>query len=468
MKWKRLNLIILACICIVFVLTACQPTPEEKIVVGKNDGSQEVIYETASGSQSFDYPESWQETFSSEDDKVVIDINANLEVPDVDAFPVVNVAPADISNEDMKELVRYFFEGPVYDSTDKRTRAEIQEEILELKADMQSLQQNGTVHNTSHIFSEEEIPQRLEAIERLISQLEAKLENAPEAIERSPSNIEFTENEAGDRDCSFVDTSSGDYNKIMGAHFYEDNKSGFVYYKRYTGEEYTVESELLNTKLNGVDMEPEEAEGLAKQMLKDIGFDDVITVGRYIAGYDGIHDTLSPVTASPQCYVFYFSQSIKGIPVTYFYGYEGTSGFDEYTFPWSPEVIEVDVDDNGILKFHWSNPSMARDILNNNVALLSWDKIKDIACRQFRIKSIGEYFGGTDKQKITIEINKITLGMMHIAKQDNQQEFMYVPVWDFFGEYDDEQSDMLELNRAYSFLTINAINGSIIDRGLGY
>jgi hypothetical protein len=58
---------------------------------------------------------------------------------------------------------------------------------------------------------------------------------------------------------------------------------------------------------------------------------------------------------------------------------------------------------------------------------------------------------------------------------------MMIPVWDFFGEYvskfKDKDSTFMPLNAnnelitmqyGYSFLAINAIDGSIIDRSLGY
>ena len=51
---------------------------------------------------------------------------------------------------------------------------------------------------------------------------------------------------------------------------------------------------------------------------------------------------------------------------------------------------------------------------------------------------------------------------------------LLVPVWDFFGTrkiesdyYGDNYSDTTD-DPTWSYLTINAVDGSIIDRGLGY
>ena len=80
----------------------------------------------------------------------------------------------------------------------------------------------------------------------------------------------------------------------------------------------------------------------------------------------------------------------------------------------------------------------------------------------------------------TIVIDNVELGLMRII-QSNSSEYLLVPVWNFFGyivyEYkensdssyvlDDENKVMFDGYR-HSYLTINAIDGSIIDRSIGY
>ena len=77
-----------------------------------------------------------------------------------------------------------------------------------------------------------------------------------------------------------------------------------------------------------------------------------------------------------------------------------------------------------------------------------------------------------EKQR-TFHIRKIALGYSRIydPTTDNDTGLM-VPVWDFFGGFDvetDEGSDKNNGEHAtQSFMTINAIDGTVIDRGLGY
>jgi hypothetical protein len=61
---------------------------------------------------------------------------------------------------------------------------------------------------------------------------------------------------------------------------------------------------------------------------------------------------------------------------------------------------------------------------------------------------------------------------MVARKKDNPDHLMLVPVWDFLGTriWKDTNSgkDVSSGNVNLSFLTINAIDGSVIDRNLGY
>ena len=78
-------------------------------------------------------------------------------------------------------------------------------------------------------------------------------------------------------------------------------------------------------------------------------------------------------------------------------------------------------------------------------------------------------------------ITKIVLGYARVKMSDSNT-YILVPVWDFFGTYEainngdkqnpnrNEYSQQMDntQNFMHSFLTINAVDGSVIDRSLGY
>jgi hypothetical protein len=80
-----------------------------------------------------------------------------------------------------------------------------------------------------------------------------------------------------------------------------------------------------------------------------------------------------------------------------------------------------------------------------------------------------------------VNVRKIELGGMRIISRDKKNEYLYVPVWSFFGDvtsrYAFGKGDVNQLNDKGEFtdrqlfqcvLTINAIDGSIINRAQGY
>jgi hypothetical protein len=470
---KKVLLIIL--IFTVCLLIACQPTPDKSPVVGKNDGKfEEKILQTQGASQSFTYPDNWKQDFQNDEGKVTIQIDAELEVPDVSAYPVVNAAPASFTNDDIKRMVDYFFAGkPAYDETGEHIKSELDKFILQDKADLVTLEQSGKVHYTAKVFTPEEIPDERNMILEMIKQKEGFYSSVPDNVERNPSKVELIKRNDVYKTCSVVDTPSGEYSLIFQASMSSDKTEDSILFFKYYCSSYDEFSDISNGPAEGMNMSLEDAENMAKKICADIGMGEVMITGKYIANYVGLDEEFIGIDNSPQCYVFYFCKPIEGIPVTYFFDYEGTAAFGpdgdpSYVYPWAAEEIEVMVNNNGIVSFQWDNPSTISDTVNQNVAILPWEDIKERAVQQFRIKNIGQYISGADQEKLSVKIDNITLGMMHIAKKDNQNEFMYIPVWDFFGKHIYGSDSYSLSERAYSILTVNAIDGSIIDRGLGY
>lgn len=67
----------------------------------------------------------------------------------------------------------------------------------------------------------------------------------------------------------------------------------------------------------------------------------------------------------------------------------------------------------------------------------------------------------------SVTIDEIRFGYSRIAEQNKSDSALLVPVWYFFGTITDENNAVTD-NPEYSLLTINAIDGSIIDLSKGY
>ena len=269
--------------------------------------------------------------------------------------------------------------------------------------------------------------------------------------------------------CTLVDTAAGDYTAKLYVSTKDGNYNTRLTYSKPDYLDYDDFEEPAEEKPQGMDVTLEEAENQAKDMLASIGVENAMMTDWFVGNYTGLSKEITGIENSEQCYVLYFCRPIEGIPITYFYDYEGTSTITEsYAYPWDPEVIEVYVNNHGVVKSTWKNRGTITDTVNKNVAILPWEDIQEKAIQQFRIKEIGQYIIGGLADQASIKIDRITLGMMRVAKKDTSGGYMYVPVWDFFGHYIYQRESDSYSERACSMLTINAIDGSIIDRGLGY
>lgn len=103
--------------------------------------------------------------------------------------------------------------------------------------------------------------------------------------------------------------------------------------------------------------------------------------------------------------------------------------------------------------------------------LLPFAEIQNIF-KEMIIKKYQDWMEDNDDMKIDFQINEVRLGYMRVRDKGNAQEATMVPVWDFMGTrkitYGSEEVFYDENSAFESALTINALDGTIIDRGSGY
>lgn len=175
---------------------------------------------------------------------------------------------------------------------------------------------------------------------------------------------------------------------------------------------------------------------------------------------------------NPQYYVFRYTRHLSGIPVSDDYG--GESCDNEYDFTSGLGVITVIVRDDGVCYVSYNNPYDVGEVIERDCELLSFDQIMDIFAR-VGLLSIQHLERNEDLQENTLQVYRIQFGYMAVRQPDDVDAYYYVPVWDFYGTrvlygtggYAHGKDAGFEM-RGNSELTINAIDGTVIDRTYGY
>lgn len=166
-----------------------------------------------------------------------------------------------------------------------------------------------------------------------------------------------------------------------------------------------------------------------------------------------------------EAWVLFYGKDLE-LPVTYDTAFPN----DLYNHVHHPETLVVVVDDAGIESLLFHSPYMLNGILVENCTLMSFDKIMEIAAQLMPLK-IASY--EQSYRDIRVQITEIRLGYMYTLQKDTPGEYVLTPVWDFVGtvEYRQQKNGKItaESSDPYkSRLTINAIDGTVIDRDYGY
>lgn len=178
-------------------------------------------------------------------------------------------------------------------------------------------------------------------------------------------------------------------------------------------------------------------------------------------------------------YTLYYTRTIDGVPVTYVddESIMGDKPVKEvYAAPISNESILLQIDDTGVVQFIWEHP-ITIGAQETRAALLPWEAIQETMQKQMRYeKEADPRFGILTRRYY---IDRITLG--YALTRNPKGGYWLLPVWDFFGtlqqQFEKGAGDPANMDPnnvatvdtyGLSFLTINGMDGSIIDRRVGY
>ena len=144
---------------------------------------------------------------------------------------------------------------------------------------------------------------------------------------------------------------------------------------------------------------------------------------------------------------------------------DGWVGDDYVKKMWSGENVEVIVNDDGIVGFYYRSPIEIMETVVEQASMKSFDEIKDIF---EQMVVVANATGSDEEEKVSIDVNRVILRYTRISEENSFDTGLLVPVWDFMGRKTDQYGEKQVLKSDTCILTINAIDGTIIDRRLGY
>lgn len=442
--------------------SACQPTPEQEIVKQKSEAMfVESITATAEPEKDFKMQVSQhiKQDVAAENAKIKISIDADVEMPDADVYPVVKVSKSKFSRETLEKAYAVLTHDTV--EVEDFPRAFYQKDLDYLL----DLRDSGDLDKYDSL---EELNEAIEAQQKVVAA-------APEKAVTKEAELDLN----GHGDALFF--ISNEETQQVGVYdiseeYYIDCVND-VFELKYLNAQVLCESsinriqprvEAGSIQLVMPEITKEEGQRQAEQLISALGLseDFVLTGSRAAAKSELLRGETGQVAAVHE---YLFVRQIAGVPVTFFNVIMSSDieNPSSYAAPWYYEKIRVFVDDSGIWGFIWNGPCKVEEVVNYNAQLLPFDEILETFERM-----VGYKYAGIQEAELTddsaVTVTRIQLGLVRVIEKNDLGTAYLVPAWTFFGSEIIGDWSSSGCDGYDPILIINGLDGSVIDPEVGY
>lgn len=420
---------------------------------------------------AYTFPEKFTGDWTGQEGKLTIHADAQVVAELGTALPTATVEPREFTQEDVDNLLKVLLKGePLYGYT--QTKQECQDSIDYANSDKWHGDPDAP----------EQTPEELEERRQgIIAYYTEKMKTAPEEKpvihgfydSDEPNEVSGTATVDGIKWCVSIWNNLGDF-----------FTNASIIREDYKYRDYDIPLPEASK---------EEAVAQGNALMQELGFDNFVLVDA---------QQWSPQLPKDNgVWRLYYAPSVNGFPVSgarqdttqthdgtvyqdcWYWCYAASEESNPDTVAWELENIYLDVGRDGILSFDWTAPSTQPVVQQPQSALLPFEEIASIADAMLPEVIVGpkgtpltqlDQYNGFDT-RMDVDITKVSLSLMRIRDKGSLQGTI-VPVWDFWGTsdwYDAEPNayGYQEKGMNYEYrpmLTLNAVDGTVVDRQLGY
>jgi len=461
-KHYQLMVLLVVLLTMSSLLTACQPTPQEEVVVDMRELEEKITQQmhtslpNISPNDITDAKNNGRIVWSETNELNGIDVTFKIDAqkPDISVnVPVVVIEPESFNLEFAKNAAEFFlgknklFVGEFTKEDISMARVIFERALHNMKVDDESMDIKGYLE-----FMDE------------------RYENSRE--QNIPGEISF-QHEDG---CEYMHLKTYPNNEVMSDFWItnDDSLNFFRYHKDdYFFSQYFMQSEEMGSgvQAKGCEMSYNEAQQLADEVVNKVYSKSDAASGLALQSIR-LFDIKNEIEIAlnendetdKQGYAFIYTRKyhkeiptliIDGITV----GETDEQGFEpEYREAYCQEYAYVLVDDSGVVLSGYISPSKVIGVKNDNVAVISFEDAIDIFKKNIFYQNIWAF------NSVTLCVNKIEFGFVRLPVKDNIKQYMMVPAYNFVGGSENNVEEiglnLSETNK--SILLINAVDGSII------
>lgn len=487
---------------------ACQATPDKDIVVGKNlenmikKATQPDNGTSAQGqgtllAEKLGVQQTYKTDLADGNGKVSIHVDADVQIPNVSGVSVQRVERGKFTQAQVDTLVARLMGGDIFSGDAyKLTKSEIQQQIVAIEAARQGMSSNDAKSLTG-------IKSNWRMLDAKLAELKGMLDTAPDTRTKMPLDGKLqpmtmdADGGTGEKLYALAETAQGDH-KSLRIYNYESGTANII---RYTSEKdnfsqdmgyFGTEDDIKKAEAQGytayitsdelaqipkVTISEDDAKAKAQALIAALGVDNMACYSAdimYGGSSDRTPDQMKYINPRKSVWFLRYERSVSGVTATYT-PWDCIKVEDEaQTEPWPYESMTFAIDDSGIIGFEWMSPYLIADTVTKNSKLISFKDVTEV----FGTMSLavnawdGLAAGNPNLKSVEITVDHIKFGLSRITEENKRDSGLLVPVWDFFGTmtYVNETDGKTKRydDSGIPVLTVNAIDGSIISRSLGY
>ena len=468
--------------------TACRPAPDTTIEftdspnlpAAENSKTQPPEENTLSNEPEADFtryeaPETFVKTYEKDSLRIIVDAQVNVPANDMQS---VALSPLKLTQEFADSFINFFSgESALYKKITGDQSYDFYANRLALWQQNLYNAKNNWDEVKGHDPYGNDQSRAIIEIEGMIEAVGKQLEEAPKEVEYEAVTSQLTHPVEEGKDVpggepeKITDTSrlvldayvKAEVSNISDnmAHYYITSKSGIADTLLYENSNdassngMILRSAEVNELAQTIGLTLNQAGSYAQQTLESMGI-NYMNLAKYSYSAAIKDGELYPY------YVLEYCRSANGVSIQPISEANILSEKKDSGVCSQMETVCVYVDEGGVIGFNWTNVMKQGEVLDDSLSIMDFDKIIEIADEQL-LKQTYKNDGDLE-----IVISEISLSLMPIEAGEGDK-MKTIPVWDFIGyHYDadnmEEKQKMIDLNVEFSYLTINAVDGSIINR----
>lgn len=480
---KQLACMLLVALMLLTLFTGCSSGQTVETLPGLTPATGTEWTAQPKAEKTYEVPDRFTGEWIGLEDTFTVKADAEILLPeDVDRLSTTKVTRHFFTQEEADKVMEVFLKGnPLY------------ENIYATKESLQKLLEHYEAIQRGEIPYEHD--GTIDRVPGMIEGIKKNMETAPHEGEKFLADAKFHPEVLAE---GTVQYGESPIKEMIEGYGEADGRTLHCYMVNSTasgvqGEEITVWEEGYGDTMGPCLTQPldrlspvsgnEQAEKVGDDLMKALGLevytcDQVIPVQyakQMLVEDNERYSTYRNEPTGENGYLLEYVRVVNGLPLTKT-NFDGTAIEENapYIGCWRYEQIQIYVLGDRVVYFRWTNPYEVTDIQPAG-KLMDFQQIQEVFAKMIFVKN--DYWLNINKQNgfptfRDLDIDKVQLTLMRVRPKDSVTEGRIIPVWDFWGtetsRWDQGTGEMTGEPRYGVLISINAIDGTLVDREIGY